>query len=441
MVAVAGASGDMAAAPWPVALQTIKAGSDFTLLASTRAQDGYGGVLTLEPARLQTPFQGGHVQTGVLTPPALAANANAAMATYDEAGYLHIGAGAYRDDAFTSVDSAAGDCIGSATNNANLADTLSGGRYGCSIGNLPITLGRFIPDHFSTEIVVPGPVMACTAELACPAGVSGVIYSGQPFGITVTARSLAGKAMLNYGNALARDIALEAWSAAGSIALRNPPLIPAGSTLDYAPSSVLASAFTLGIARATPTYAFSSRYPAAPLAAPTDIYLRAHEAEAISQTSDAVTSVRRAPLASVEAGIKIVSGRLHLANNYGSEMLAVPVSVHVQYWDGARFVTSTTDDQTRFVASDVTRFNCKKSLLDGARCMPLLINGAPPDSAAQTIAMVHGSTRLMLGAPGKGKTGSLDLAIHVFPWLPSTVARIGLGIYKAGPVIYMREMY
>ena len=445
MVAIVGTTGNMAAAPWPVALQTIKAGNAFTLFANTRAQDGYDGTLTLEPARLQTPLQGGHVQTGALTPSSLTANANAILATYDEAGYLHVGAGAYRDDAFTAGDRAAGDCISSTTNNANLADTLIGGQYGCSIGNLPMTLGRFIPDHFSTEIVAPGPVMTCPVGLVCPAGgpagASGFIYSGQPFDITVTARSLAGKAMLNYGNALARAVVLEAWSAAGSIALRNPPLAPTGSTFSHAPSSVLASAFMLGVAKATPTYTFPYRYPAAALAAPTDIYLRAHEADAISETSDAVTSVRRAPLASVEAGIKVVSGRLHLANNYGSEMLAIPVVVKVQYWNGMRFVNSMTDDKTSFVASDVTRFNCKKSLLGGAQCMPLLINGAPPDGALQAIAMVNGTTRLMLGAPGKGKTGSVDLSINTFPWLPSTVARIGLGIYKAGPVIYMREMY
>jgi hypothetical protein len=33
------------------------------------------------------------------------------------------------------------------------------------------------------------------------------------------------------------------------------------------------------------------------------------------------------------------------------------------------------------------------------------------------------------------------LNISGFDWLPSTTARIGLGIYKATPVIYLREMY
>jgi MSHA biogenesis protein MshQ len=136
---------------------------------------------------------------------------------------------------------------------------------------------------------------------------------------------------------------------------------------------------------------------------------------------------------SIEAGVKVVSGRLHVANNYGSELLTVPVVVHAQYWNGTRFVNSTTDQKTSFSHLDVMRRNCKKKMAE--KCMGLSI------TAPKSPLMVDGAISLTMAAPGAGNTGSVDLNINGFDWLPSTTARIGLGIYKAGSVIYMREAY
>ncbi len=62
-------------------------------------------------------------------------------------------------------------------------------------------------------------------------------------------------------------------------------------------------------------------------------------------------------------------------------------------------------------------------------------------TAPKSLLMVDGAIRLTMAAPGVGNTGSVDLNINGFDWLPSTTARIGMGVYKAGPVIYMREAY
>ncbi len=423
-------------APTATASQTIQAGADFTLRAQTSPTGGYDGVLTLDSSKLtaQLPSQDTSTQSGgavgVLTPSALTANAaQAIMANYSEAGYLYISPGAYRDDSFTAIDSRFGDCITSTANNAYLADTLIDGKYGCSIGNkLTVRMGRFIPDHFSTEIM-SGAAMPCPAGLICPPGLnSGVIYSRQPFAITVTARSLGGARTLNYRDKLARNVTLTAWSAAGGIV----PAGPADSVLGYSPGPVAAATFALGVADASPNYAFATSYPATALAAPTDIYLRADETGA---DSDAVTSLRTVAQSSIEGGIKVISGRLHVANNYGSELLAVPVVVRAQYWNGTRFVNSSTDQKTSFTSLDVKRSNCKRSLTSGGNCMAMSI------TAPASPLMVNGVIRLTLAAPGAGNTGSVDLNINSFDWLPSTTARIGVGIYKSSPVIYMREMY
>jgi MSHA biogenesis protein MshQ len=377
----------------------------------------------------------------VLTPSTLTANGNAALASYSEVGYLYIGIGAYRDDAFTAIDSGVGDCITSTNNNAYLADTLIDGKYGCSIGNQAIaSLGRFVPDHFST-VVVPGSAMPCPFALVCPSAL--FVYSGQPFAFTITALSANGTPTRNYTGLLASDVTVSAWDGAGSTTTANP----AGGVLGTV--AVSAASFVNGVAIAKSAYTFPTRYPVtapATLAAPTDIYLRAIETSGAGTGAGAgVSSLRPAPLASLEGGIKIVSGRIKLDNTYGSELLTVPVVTRVQYWDGFRFVASTTDAKTSFSAADIVRSNCK--LRDKGK--PLVADPActiaPPDNTAPppVYMMLNGMTQFRQAVPGAGYSGSADLSINAItsPWLPSTKARIGVGVYKGGPVIYRREMY
>ncbi len=441
----------MGSAPSPTAAQIIRAGANFTLQAGNNPIGAYTSLLTLDSAKLtaQLPSEGSSVQNGgtvgVLTPSTLTANASAVTATYSEVGYLYLGAGAYRDDSWTAIDSVIGDCITSTANNDYLSDTLIGGKYGCSIGNkVNAVLGRFVPDHFNT-VIAPEAAMPCPAALlasgqTCPA--AGFVYSGQPFAIMIAALNLAGNPTLNYSGLLAHDVALDAWSAPGiaekdenknPLTMQVAPTSAAHGALSHAPAT--AAMFTAGLASTNAIYTFPAHYPATTLAMPTDVYLRARETAA-----DGVTSLRASPLTSIEAGIKVVSGRLRVANNYGSELLAVPIMVDAQYWNGSRFVNSTTDQKTSFNNLDVTRSNCKKSLSVAGNCIALTIL-APMTIAAPVPLMKNGEIRLMLVAPGSSRAGSVDLSINMFDWLPSTTARIGTGVYKAGPVIYMRETY
>ena len=157
----------MAAGPSASAANPVKAGTAFklgaTTSASASASAGYAGALALDSGKLtaQITTQDASVQSGgvvgALTPGTLTANASAVDATYSEVGYLYLAAGAFRDESFTVVDSATGDCITSTTSDNNLADTLVGGKYGCHIGNkTAVAFGRFIPDHF---VVTPGSVI------------------------------------------------------------------------------------------------------------------------------------------------------------------------------------------------------------------------------------------------------------------------------------------
>ncbi|MBC7728846.1 MAG: hypothetical protein H7242_14765 [Microbacteriaceae bacterium] len=150
--------------------------------------------------------------------------------------------------------------------------------------------------------------------------------------------------------------------------------------------------------------------------------------------TDGVTSLRTA---AVEGGVSVVSGRLQVVHNYGSELLALPMPVNAQFWDGARFINSSTDSLSVFNRSNIIISNCTKKLTTGSGCKPALAVAAAPT----VFTLVNGVSRFTLAAPGAGNTGSVDLRITAPPYLPSTTGRAAFGIYNAGPIIYLREMY
>jgi hypothetical protein len=167
----------LAAPPSATVLPKIKAGADFTITAgtSTAVTDAYTGTLTLDTSKLTA--QAGGVTVGTLTPASLIANAAPSdNASYTEVGYLYLAPGAFRDDDYTSVDQP-NDCISSTTGDANLADNLSGGKYGCSIGNItPVSFGRFYPDHFIATVANNGSFANLTTNP--------FTYLGESFGYT-----------------------------------------------------------------------------------------------------------------------------------------------------------------------------------------------------------------------------------------------------------------
>ncbi|MEB0134696.1 ice-binding family protein [Actimicrobium sp. CCC2.4] len=324
--------------------------------------------------------------------------------------------------------------VGIITLNASLANAQGylGGRG--ATGNLPVTgtseqIGRFIPDHFDT-LVNAGVPMPCPAGLSCPG--AGFVYAGQAFGMTVQARSLTGSITTNYRDALARAVTLSAWDAPGSNVLQNPPAAPSAGALRQ--TALLANNFLLGAADlSSQAYRFSAVFSAtnpttASLSAPTAIYLRALDSDGVS------SALGTGP---VEGGVMVASGRLLLVNNFGSELLALPVNAKAQYWNGRYFADSVTDNASRFLRSDVTLDNCTGSLRTGTACKATVSLVATPLS----FVLAGGATRFALAATGPGNTGSADLRITSVAWLPSTMARLRVGTYKAGPTIYLRELY
>lgn len=381
----------------------IKAGNDFS--ATVTAKNSAGNT---------TPNFGQEGEGVTLTPTLVSplGGANPALANGSIVG------GTFSNGAAAVTNLGWGD-----VGNITLDAALTSGSYlgsGLTASGTSATVGAFIPDHLDTVVVATAVApMPCPAGLTCPTSYDGIIYSGQPFSVQVTARNLAGGPTANYDGTLgfSKGVTLTAWDALGSIVTQNP----GGGAV--ANGSVNASDFNSGKATtATPTYTF----PAA-ATAPTDIYVRAVDA-------DSVSSRRTSPATSVEGGVKVVSGRIRIGSAHGSELLRLPMTATVQYYSGAYWATSATDDTTSFNTNLST---------SGGNLVATIVSGLGGGIAVNSpgIGAVVGGVRVFrFSAPGV--RGSANISLNAPTYLPSNTARATFGVYKgANEFIYMRENY
>jgi MSHA biogenesis protein MshQ len=302
-------------------------------------------------------------------------------------------------------------------------------------------IGRFVPDHFQTVVTARAP-MDCSllAALSTNCGsLTGFVYANQTFPLSITALNATGSALNNYQGTFAHPVTLSAWSATGG-SQPNPPASQPGSVI--APN-VAASAFGSTGAKATPAYRFAlAGTPTAQVILPptTTVFMRAID-------TDGVTS--QLTSGSQEGGLLVVSGRIQMPNNYGSELLPMTVNLQSQYWSGSAWLSNPADNVSSFLASDVTRSNCQKQLSSGnGACLGLATANTGTANATTPLLFSNGRAAFRLSAPGAGNVGSVDLQM-VAPvsatlpgsYPPSTKAREVFGIYKSGPVLYQRELY
>jgi hypothetical protein len=417
--------------PSALAAPKIKAGATFTVIAatSTTATDVYTGALTLDTGKLtaQTTTQdttqqnGGTV--GALSPASLTANQSPAPsgnANYTEVGHLYLAPGAYRDDAYTTVDQP-NDCVSSTTGDANLADTLSGGKYGCSIGNkTAVAFGRFVPDHFDTEV---SPICGTFS------------YSGQPFPAKITAKNSSGTTTQNYANNFAKNTTLsDANGAAGS----------------FSPTPLPYSAYIAGVAdKSISPYSITFTF-ANKLTTPATIKLRAVDTDGVSSATGA------------EGTTSIRSGRLVLQNAYGPETAPLSMPLRTEYYDTinliSKFFTNTLDNNCTSVYLDPTlnlhpdlQLNTGAGWVAGNTTMSIG-SGTTKATIAHT-PFVSGQAGLSFSGPGAGNIGFVDVQIINMPsWLQfdwdnngsldvNLNARANFGIYRGNDrIINWREI-
>jgi hypothetical protein len=395
------------------------------------------------------------VVTGTFSPSSAGTSwiSSGASFKYSEVGsFMFKDYGVYDDGSFAVVDGgkASPECftdnyLGSATapQAANTAD--GNGMYACYFGNSASTyMGRFIPDRFDTVISQVGGVpMTCPSGLTCPTTFNGAVYSNQEFTLKVIAKrygALADEAdgvTMNYAGSYAKAVTLGAWAARGSTSQANPPVSPSGNALFR--TSLAATDFSAGIAtKLDQKYTFGSAFVyTSPVAtstwsSPTDIYIRAAETSA-----DAVTTVQTVTTDSVEAGVKVISGRFFVSHAYGSELLRLRVPVFAQYWNGSRWVNTYVDSVSTYGSTSV---NAPTNFISRASGSNALSSSNTAVVAQTSATLVNGAGQFYLSAPGAGVSGSADLRMNSPAWLPTTTGRIKFGTYRS-PLIYMREVY
>lgn len=302
----------------------------------------------------------------------------------------------------------------------DLTATLASGNYLSSgltaSGNTGMAggVGRFIPHHFDTTITQGCAIGAFT-------------YSGQPFKVTTTAKNLGGGVTLNYdGSANTQP------NFARTTLLSN-----AGETTNLANNSTSVMAFAAGVGV---NDAIKYTFPT-PKTAPASLVLRAVDADGVSSVDG------------TQGTALIRSGRLNLANAYGSELLALPVAIAAQYWTGSYWHTNAADSCTTIPMSSLVMFNFTGGL---AACETHI-------TPAGAITLTGGvGSGVVLSKPGIGNSGSVDLTLNVgatasgstclsstasaataaaLPWFGGNPkAKASFGRHKS-PLIYMRENY
>lgn len=390
------------------------------------------------------------------TPAAVAGVAHGTAFTWDEVGIItltpSVGDGDYLG---------AGDVTGTTTGN----------------------VGRFYPNHFDTAVVATATTpMPCPTGLTCPTSYNGFVYSGQPFSVKVTAKNLGGGTTANYAGAFSKAVTLSAWDALGGTT-QNPgsgslannivragkfsagiysdmlsgtvdvtsgsttvsgtgtsflTQLAAGDAINISGVDYIISAITddVTLALTTPYAAANGAglnvyvrpsYALAPVTAPTDIFIRAKE----SSGTDNVTSLRTTPSASVEGGVKVASGRVKISNAHGSELLPLPMTATVQYYNGTLWVTSTTDSATSLTLAATYNVLNKQGTTTGTT--------TPTPTGAATVSA--GTLPFRLSAP-TGGAGRATVSPVAPAYLPLTAGLATFGVYKGNnEFIYLRENY
>lgn len=298
-----------------------------------------------------------------------------------------------------------------------------------------VNVGRFVPSHFATKVISDAALahlpMDCPIGMSCPASINKLIFSAQPAVLEVSAYALTGSATRNYfaSPGLAYAVAVTAWGPLNTSGAteQSGAANPGGGAMVAGHNTVPAASFAAGVGKAAIQYKF-----AASKVAPAHVHFRASDGEASSLRTGGTS----------EGGIAVASGRLLVAPAYGSAQYSMPVALRAQYWSGAAYLNSTLQTDPLSLAlwpqldKNALGFgNCRKGLLkaDGS-CVEIA-----PAAPVTALAFTDGKATFRLAKPGL--SGSTELGVSAVPYLPPAPGMLTFGIYNAGPVIYLREVY
>lgn len=260
----------------------------------------------------------------------------------------------------------------------NLAATLNAGSVynnaGISLGGSISAVGPFVPHHFDVDVV-----QGCAVS-----GKSAFTYSGQPFTVKVTALNADGTRTFNHDG---RN-SMSAYFA--------KPATLSGTSSTGAPGAltgvaIAAADFDRGLATVQPTYTFTAK-----ATAPASISMSAAENSPGTVNSSAGN----------KGAVQVRSGRLFLANAFGSGRVALNVPAQLQHWSGRAWVLNDDDGCTTIPSDAVVlaRYLDSKGAVSAAPWGQVVATGFIAKS---------GQGNIVLSVPTGGATGSIDLAINL----------------------------
>jgi len=293
---------------------------------------------------------------------------NSTGATYSEVGVISL---QLQDASFASVDTSDGSLTADLTAYSNA-----------------ISVGRFVPDHFS---VIPGTVtQGCAIS-----GKTAYTYLGQDSlstQQTLFAQNALNATTQNYTGTLAKLI-LSNYANYGFTALG----MPTGSSLG---SGAQAPVGTWLAGVATNTQANHVVSKPASVMAPVTVSILAAPLD-----SDGVTVAAPVTVASNQL---YRFGRLKLGNAYGATSTDLVLPVTAQYWSGSSYVTNNDDGCTSF-SSSALGFRSYTADLSTAEMGTAHLLGS-------SWTVIQGASTIRLSRPsgGDGKyRGSTDLFINL----------------------------
>ena len=298
-------------------------------------------------------------------------------------------------------------------------------------GTITGNVGRFYPAQFA--------ISGVTFTNACTASTAFTYFGEDGFtaAFTLTAKNLAGGTTTNYTGAFAK-LGLTAYANYGFTAAT----LPTGASLSSS-ATAPSGTWSNGVATVSAKHQISR---------PTAI------TGETSITVSAAPTDGEVPAASTASSLGSATLRLWpsaIAQCLRRGLLALPVTLRAQYWNGSAWVTNS-DDSCTTVAAPTSGAGLTFYAEVAAGVMGNHL------SAAETTATVNASGKLASGGagltfsrPGSGNSGYVDISIPLaarpwlqFPWGVSAVNPTGLnpsgratfGLYKSR-LIYSRENY
>lgn len=374
--------------------------------------------------------------------------------SYTEVGYVKLLPYAVYDDGdFANIDRIKGNCLTSAnlTDDDPITDpnVPIGGKLGCYFGNLEtLYFGRFTPSHYTLE---PGATLLNRSALTSCAAPT-FTYVGEPLSVTfdLVAKNNGGGTTQNYRGKFVR---LDLSTQSGLAAVNDPatgsrtrfptcgptpahPCVSAGTATaawdDGVGTITLPVTATRDSTRSGPYSNFQVGI------APVDAdNIMLNTASLNLDTVSAVLTpgvVNHARVGTTD----LRYGRMKIENTYGSELLNMGIKVGAQYWNDTGWAANTADSCTPLTMTPTALFTLSGHT-GGITFAPT--NTMPDSKLLGGTVMQNGSGLIRLEKPTTPPASKGSVLVNsTSPYLPGS-GRATFGVYKAGPVIYVRETY